>query len=141
MRRAPIFAICNVGAALLAIWAADRNPATETVSVTITPAVVPAGGDAEVRYVYQRFRLCNRRSVQQVADVRGRTFEIGETESPPYVGRVQGTAGTFVQPFRVPLAAQPGAAVYRVDIRDYCNPIHRLWPIHKTIEAPFTIAP
>lgn len=141
MRRALIFAICNIAAAFLALWAGDRNPATETVSVTVFPAGVPAGSEAEVRYVYQRFRLCDRSSVQQVVDSAGRTFQVGETESPPYVGRVQGTAGTFAQPFRVPLAARAGAAIYRVDIRDYCNPVHRLWPIRKTIEAPFTIRP
>jgi hypothetical protein len=141
VRKMLIFAVCNALAALTAIWASDRSSPTETISVTVRPPQIAAGATGDVLYTYQRFRLCTRHSTRYVVDPSGRQFQVSVQDSPPYVGRIRNQPNTFIQPFRVPIAAAPGDAQYRVEITDICNPLQRLWPLKKVIEVPFEILP
>ncbi|GGD41810.1 hypothetical protein [Aureimonas glaciei] len=136
-----VFALFNGTAIMCGAWAIDRTPATDTQNVEVIPASIMAGSVGEVRYMFQRFRLCERKSTRFVIDSTNREFMTSTEKNPSSTVQRRAGRSTFVQPFTVPIAAKPGAAVYRVRIEDYCNPIHRLWPITKTIEAPFQIAP
>lgn len=141
MKKMLIFAVANAVAALTAIWAADRSSPTESISVRIRPPEIAAGATGDVLYTYQRFKLCSRHSVRYVIDATGREFQVSVEDSPPYVGRIRNEPNTFIQPFRVPRAAAAGDAQYRVVITDFCNPMHYIWPLTKTIEIPFVIGP
>lgn len=142
MRFLAVFLAAFLGccAAIAGVWSADRVPPTDTISVRIEPQTIMAGEAGEVRYVYQRFRACDRRSTSSVVDATGRAFVFATQTSPPITGRVPGKSDTFVRPFRVSIAAKPGPAFYHVELEDMCNPLQWLWPVRRTIEVPFTIA-
>ena len=130
-----------VPGAMLGIWASDRAPTTDTIRVEVMPAIIAAGGEGEVVYTYQRFRQCPRRSVQEIIDATGRVYPVGIQESPPFANRLKERPDTFAQPIKIPLTARPGPAIYHVMIKDFCNPLHYVWPISKEINVPFDIGP
>ncbi|WP_182422334.1 hypothetical protein [Aureimonas sp. ME7] len=136
-----LVAFLGCGTAVVGLWSGDRSPPTETISSRIEPAVVPAGGGGEVQYVYLRYRACDRRIRASIIDAAGRQFEFLPQTSPPTTGRLPGRTNSYARPFRVSSAAQPGPAVYHVEIEDICNPLQTVWPIRRTVEVPFEIGP
>ncbi|SHF03487.1 hypothetical protein SAMN02745157_1484 [Kaistia soli DSM 19436] len=132
-----IFAF-GVIAAMLGVWAGDRNPATESLLAEARPPDVLPGGQLHIAYEFRRYRLCPRETQRTIFDGQNIRFDLG-TQMRALSGPVG--ADSYVQPITVPPAAAPGPARYRVMIYDYCNPLHRLWPLSKVIEIPFTILP
>jgi hypothetical protein len=128
-------------AVLVGAWSGDRSSPTESISSRIEPDIIPAGRAGEVQYRFQRFRACDRRVMASIIDSSGKTFEFVPTVSPPAAGRIPGQMNSYAKPFRVPRSASPGPVIYHVDIADACNPLHTIWPIRRTIEVPFEIAP
>lgn len=126
----------GVTAAMLGVWAGDRNPATESLLAEARPPEVPPGGELRVAYEYRRYRLCPRETQRTIFDGQSVRFDLG-TQTRPISGPVGNDS--YIQPVLVPAAAAPGPARYRVLILDYCNPLHRIWPLTKVIEIPFTI--
>ncbi|WP_182422038.1 hypothetical protein [Aureimonas sp. ME7] len=134
-------ALLGCSVAVVGVWSGDRASPTETISTRVEPTIIPAGGAGEVQYVYLRYRACDRRVRASVIDSSGRRFEFITQSSPPTTGRVPGKTNSYARPFRVSSAAQPGPAVYHVEIEDACNPLQVLWPIRRTVEVPFIIGP
>jgi hypothetical protein len=133
-----IMTISIASASLLGVWAGDRNPATESLVAEARPRQVPAGDFLRVAYEFRRYRLCPRDLQRTIFDGSGTRFDLG-TQSRPVAGPVG--RDSYVQPIQVPDAAAPGEARYRVIILDYCNPLHRIWPLRRVIEIPFEIVP
>jgi hypothetical protein len=136
-RMVVVFAF-GVVAAMLGIWAGDRNPATESLLAEARPPDVFPGQQLHVAYKFRRYRLCPRETQRSIFDGQNVRFDLG-TQTRAVSGPVG--ADSYVQPVVVPAGAAPGAARYRVIILDYCNPLHRLWPLQKVIDIPFTILP
>ncbi|WP_152045519.1 hypothetical protein [Aureimonas psammosilenae] len=143
MRLLAVFLAAFLGccAAVAGVWSADRDPPTETISVKVMPDKIEAGGLGEVHYVYQRYRVCSRRTTVSVIDSTGRAFEFVPQSNSSTNYRVEGKADTYVRPFRVSIAAAPGPAVYQAIIEDRCNLLQWMWPIRRTVEVPFYILP
>ena len=134
--RMSVLVLLGAGSALLALWASDRNPPTENLLAEARPPEAEPGGILNVAYDLRRYRLCPRETQRSIYDGRTVRFDLG-TQSRPLSGPVGNDA--YVQPVRVPEMASPGPARYRVIILDYCNPLHRIWPLKKVIEVPFVI--
>jgi len=136
--RMTVLVMMGVVAGLLGVWAGDRNPATDSLLAEARPPDVEPGGLLHVAYEFRRYRLCPRDTQRTIFDGRTVRFDLG-TQSRPLSGPVGKDA--YVQPVQVPETASPGPARYRVIITDYCNPLHRIWPLKKVIDVPFTIVP
>lgn len=136
--RMSVLVLVGVGSALLALWVGDRNPATDSLLAEARPPDVEPGGLLHVAYEFRRYRLCPRDTQRIIFDGKTVRFDLG-TQSRPLSGPVGKDA--YVQPIQVPETASPGPARYRVIILDYCNPLHRIWPLKKVIDVPFTIVP
>jgi len=134
--RLSVLVLLGSGAALLGVWAGDRNPATENVLAEARPQEAYPGGILNIAYDFRRYRLCPRDTQRTIYDGRTVRFDLG-TQSRPLSGPVGKDA--YIQPVRVPETAALGPARYRVIILDYCNPLHRIWPLKRVIEVPFVI--
>ncbi|MFI5411279.1 hypothetical protein [Kaistia sp. UC242_56] len=131
-----IMSVLVAGTVVLGVWAGDRNPATDSLLAEARPPDVEPGGLLHVAYEFRRYRLCTRDTQRIIFDGKTVRFDLG-TQSRPLSGPVGTDA--YVQPIRVPETASPGPARYRVIILDYCNPLHRIWPLRKVIDVPFRI--
>jgi hypothetical protein len=120
----------------LALWTVDRDPTMEAISVQAPKAVRP-GGQLEVAYRVNRFRICDRQVFREIIDGAGNRHILGIQPNPVPSPRGFDAYTSLVA---VPLTVQPGEGEYRVAIEDYCNPLHYLWPLRTFIEVPIIIA-
>ncbi len=111
--------------AAVSYWMIDRNGPTDLISMKVISPVY-AGRAMKVQYQVNRRRSCPREVERTITDSSGMTIKLGEQEAPVF-----NEAGyyEYVQTIRVPEMVQPGHGVYRVQIKDRCNPLHRWFPI------------
>lgn len=130
--------VCGSAAAVAGVWTGDRLQTTEAFRTEATPFYANAGGILKISYEFRRYRLCPRETQRIIIDGQKNRFDLGVQSVP-----VRGLVGndSYIQSVNVPRGAAPGPSVYRVSIRDFCNPIHYLWPLMREYEIPFTILP
>lgn len=127
--------LCALGATI-GVWIGDRGQTTELISMNV-PVPVKPGGQMEVRYEINRVKICDRIVRREIIDGEGSLFTLGVQSQPTLTrsGRYE-----FIQIVSVPAGARPGVGRYNVTIYDYCNPIHRWWPLVSTRSAEILIA-
>lgn len=130
------FAAVGVMTAVLALWTVDRSPTLQVVSAHATKPVRP-GGQLEVAYRVNRFRLCDRQVFREIIDGAGFRHILGIQPNP-----VPNPLGfdSYTSLIAVPLTAQPGLGKYRVTVENYCNPLHYMWPIRSGVTVDIVIA-
>lgn len=125
-------------AGLLGYWAADRTPPVAQIENRVIGSAYP-GGWVEVTSTVLRQRSCRTLLQKVIVDGAGQRLPLPDQEWAAAPGRVGWPPDTFSAFLPVPSSAQPGPATLRGIIVWRCNPLHVVWPIVTTWEAPFLV--
>lgn len=132
-----VFLVCLAFVAAVAgVWTADRGAVIQIVETRADKPVKP-GGQLQIVYRVNRFRVCQRQVFREIIDGQGLRHVLGIQPNP-----VPGPLGydSYTVLVAVPPVVQPGLGEYRVTIEDYCNPLHYMWPLVTHIKVPILIS-
>ena len=138
-------ALAALGMAQMLVWAADRKPPFELLSVE--PAVATPGESVVLVFRVRRNveRDCAAILTRWVIDGKGVKIDLeGQQRISASAIREleQRTPGMLITSVPVPLSAFPGDAMLVSDLEYICNPVQKWWwPINVTTIAPFKIGP
>lgn len=128
---------------LVLYYAADREPPFGVTSTL--PAEGRAGDYITMRAKVRRdiSRGCSSEISRFVFDSSGARFDLGHaTFSAETIARMSKTTpGELVVSFRIPPNAAIGGASLVTEVDYICNRVHRVFPIHTTVDMPFTVLP
>jgi hypothetical protein len=126
----------------LAIWAVDRAPPFEILSVD--PAMAAPGQQVQLTARVRRDvdRYCSVTYTRHIYD--GANFrhdlEGAQRMNVEAIRAMDARApGMLHVALRVPADAVPGSAALVTTLDYECNPLHAAWPIHVVSEMQFTI--
>jgi hypothetical protein len=136
-------AMIFVSLGLLVLYAADREPPFEVLSVE--PAEARPGDQITIYASVRRdvSRGCSAEFSRYVFDARGMRHDMGTSiASAQMIADMQRrTPGQLIVTFQVPANASPGQARLDSVLHYRCNKVHSLWPIDVTTSLPFMVLP
>lgn len=134
---AALFSVCVVIPAVLVFG--NRALPFEIAHVFFKPEVAHAGDTIMLHYTLIGIeKECGGAVDQSMIDAVGNVFDTG-TIPVLYSSRQGDAVRNLIRPKVIPQEAKPGPALYRAKVSYWCNPMQRLYPISRIVEAPFTI--
>jgi hypothetical protein len=135
-----VTALAGIGAASLGLAIADREPPLLFDRAEALSDSVPQGGTIQLEFAVFRRRICDSDAMRTLTDSAHVEHAI-----PSFTKGPRRLAGydRYRRSITIPDAAATGLATYRVHVKYYCNPMHRLgWPI-EVVSPPirFRITP
>lgn len=129
-----------------AMWALDREPPLRAVSSNMYLPPVPQGDTVlmEIPVMRETWRECTTQSRKFLTDSAGVRFDFGmeQVMTAESLSALEKRMGPWIKAaVRIPETATTGPAVLSVEAEFICNPIHRLWPIHRTLSMPVEVLP
>lgn len=126
-------------------WSFDRKPPLSVNGYVTVTQILP-GNTAliEIPVIRETWRNCSTQFRKRLVDSQDEEFEYGIEQliSAASLVEMEKRTGPWIKTsIHIPDTAHAGIATLVIDAAFICNPLHKLWPIERTLYIPLAILP